>query len=491
MSIKSKFASGTGWMALGATADYAMQFVVFIVLARFLTIRELGVVAFALVLMDIGRIFVNGGRSEIIVQRKDWDGDFSSVCFTRSLISAGVLALILAIPGAMLMDRYYQQGSGLPTAALSGIFMIEALRSIHAAKLRREFRFKALAGRVMVGTLVAGILAIILAISGWGLWAMVVQRLVQQTLSTVMTMRAAHWMPRFKMHAPGFPEAQPYMRRVTASRALDVANARAPDFLVGLILGPVAVALFRVGARALEVIVRTTVQPFQDAALSALSRLEDKEQIGRALARIVSMASLLMFPILIGAAVTADDLTIVLFGARYAPSAIIMATLALGILPSTLMLLAGTAYLAAGHAEVNLRINIASVSFLISGVVGGALLGGTYGSAIGVMAAQWLMMPITLYYLRSELGLSPAALLGPMAAPLTAALVMGMGVKLAATQVYGTIGTVPHLIALLIVGAGIYVAMLFLFGRSYLDGLMNEMRVILPAAIGNRLPRFR
>jgi PST family polysaccharide transporter len=389
------------------------------------------------------------------------------------------------------MERYYDEGSGLPTAALSGIFMIEALRSIHAAKLRREFRFKALAGRVMVGTLIAGILAIVLAISGWGLWAMVVQRLVQQSLSTLMTMRAARWTPRFKWHAPDFPEAQPYMRRVTASRALDVANTRVPDFLIGLILGPVAVALFRVGARALEVIVRTTVQPFQDAALSALSRLDDNQQIGRALARIVGMASLLMFPILIGAAVTADDLTVVLFGARYAPSALIMTTLALGILPATLMLLAGTAYLAAGQAEVNLRINIASVACLIVGVAGGALLAGTYGSAIGVMAAQWVMLPVTLYYLRNELGLTPAALLRPMAAPLVASLIMALGVRLASAHAYGAVGTVPHLAALLLIGAAIYVAMLFVFGRTYLDGLMNEARLILPAAIGNRLPRFR
>src|SRR3954452_16060308 len=140
-------------MVIGTGADNLIQFFIFAVLARLLSVRDLGIVAFAVLFIELSRILVTGGLPQTIVQRERWDDHVSSVCFTYNALMAVVVALLFAAVGGPLMERAYGHGSGLIGASLGLIFFMEAVKNVHAAKLRRELKYRSLAVRGSVAAL--------------------------------------------------------------------------------------------------------------------------------------------------------------------------------------------------------------------------------------------------------------------------------------------------------------------------------------------------
>jgi O-antigen/teichoic acid export membrane protein len=487
MALRHKLASGSGWLAIGALADYAMQFLVFTLLARLVTVTELGIVAFALVLTDLGRIFVNGGRAEAMVQQPEWDDRLASVCHNRTLASAALLAVVLAVGGGLLVERYYQPGSGLPTAALALILIIEAMRTIHGSKMRREFQFRQLASRTIVGTVIASVIAVYMALNGAGVWALVVQRLVAQVVITVLTVRSSRWKPAWVWSSPRLTEISGYTRKITASRGIEVALLRMPDFLIGVVAGPIAVALFRVGARALEVISRSVVQPIQDASMSAFARIKNQDSLGNAVQRALGAASIILFPAISGAGALGSDLTVLLFGDKYAASGPIMTILAVGAVAQSVVLITGSAYIATGKAQASLWANAIALVLIGVLIVVGTALYGAVGAATGAALGQWLLFFAGLVLMRKYLGVHIAALLKSLALPFFASLAM-------AVLCGAIVHRMPDAPLPLRLATGIasgliaYPVLLLLFGRGKLRELTAEMQGILPEKLMTRLP---
>lgn len=487
-SLGAKFASGTGWLAIGAAGDYAMQFVIFTVLARLVSITELGIVAFALVLTDLGRIFVNGGRAELMVRHPEWDDRLASVAFTRTLVSAVTMALLLATVGAWAIERFYAPGGGLPTAALSLIFVIEAVRTVHAAKMRREFRFRALAGRAIVGTLLSGAAAVFLAYRGWGIWALVVQRLIAQLSTTTLTLMASRWRPHWLWSDPVTRGTEEFTRKVTLSRALDVAILRMPDLLIGVLIGPAAVALYRVGARALEAILRIVVQPFQDASLAVYARIGEPVAVGQTLMRISRVALLLLVPVFGGAALIGTDLTVLLFGAKYQASGPIMSALAIGSVPQALLLLFGSAYLGSGRPHALFVSNILSLTITGAAIVIGSLTGGAYGAAVATAVAQYVVFLAGLHLVRGALSARLAPLLAGLAFPALGVAAMALACRAAEAAWLGGWPLPVRLAGTVVLGAGVYGLMVLALYRPYLRPLLKDIAPIVPQRLRRFLP---
>jgi PST family polysaccharide transporter len=487
-TVGKKFASGSSWLALGAASDYAVQFIIFAVLARLVSVTELGIVAFTLVLTDVGRVFVNGGRAELMVWRSEWDDQLASAAFTRTLISAIAMAVVLATAGGWIMEHHYQHGSGFPAAALSLIFVIEALRTVATAKMRREFRFRALAARSIIGTAISGSIAIAMALHGYGVWALVAQRLIGQSVTTTLTLMTAHWRPHLVWSDPGLAETAAFTRPVTLSRALEVALLRLPDFLIGLLLGPVAVALYRVGARALEVIMRIVVQPLQDVSLSAYARLAEPHAVGQALGKTLRAAMLLLIPIFVGAAIVAQDLVPVLFGQKYAASGPIMAALSIGAAPQAMLMMINSAYLGSGQARVLLAANLAGLAVTGGAIVAGAMTGGAAGAAIATAAAQCLLLFLGFGLMRRFLRVQMLPIMRSLDVPATASIMMASACIAAQRLGIGILPPLQRLAATSLAGMVSYVLFLAVTYRAYLRPLLVDLRPIAPDRFRRFLP---
>src|SRR3546814_7896937 len=103
----------------------------------------------------------------------DWSSD---VCSS----DLGLLcALLIAVAGP-LAGAAYDSRFGLVLAALSFMLILEGLSAVHLAKLRRDFRYRAIATRRIITNVIGGVIGVTLAFMGWGVWALVISRLITE-----------------------------------------------------------------------------------------------------------------------------------------------------------------------------------------------------------------------------------------------------------------------------------------------------------------------
>lgn len=478
-------------MVVGTSADNVIQFIIFAILARILPVRDLGIVAFTMLFIDLSRVLVTGGLPQTMVQDRLWDDHRASVCFTYNAVMALIVAALFAGVGGPLMERYYGKGSGLVSATLGLVFFIDAIKGVHAAKLRRELRYRSLAVRGSVAGLIGGAIAIAMALMGAGVWSLVFQRLTNQAVTTWLTWRATKWRPAIRFDLQVLKQMMPFSMKVTVTRGLETLNLRLPDIIVGFIGGPIAVAIYRVGTRALETLRRIVIVPFQDASFAALSRLESDQSISWAYIRLSRAVATATFPVFLGSTAVAREITILLFGEKYAQSGAVFAILCLAGLPNTLTLFASSAFMASGRPRIGTVINSSLAVLNLVLITPLAYFFGSTGAASGSATATLMILPLVILLLKRSLGLRVRRLL--MAIAPSAAIASAMAAALWLSKIF-LLPTLPDALevgVLIPLGGILYVALFATWGRTHLRELIADLLPILPAFIQRRLDRQR
>jgi O-antigen/teichoic acid export membrane protein len=478
MSIRRKLMVSSVWSIAATGATLLSSFVVFTVLARLLQPAEFGLVAFVALFVDFARGLMTGGLPEALIQRASWNETMASTAFWANLASSILLAGATAAVGASLIDS----GSavmGEVFVVLGLSLIIDGARSIHEAKLRREFGYKILAIRAVIASLVSGVIGIAMAFYGYGVWALVASRLVATLLQTIVIWHATLWRPRLIFSGKAFHELFGFGVHLLGARLLGHLNGRIPEFVIGFFLGAVALAFYRVGARTLNFLVQSTIQPLQMTALSALSRLPDAHAVGKAYIRLTRATALVSFPVFLGAAAVAPDFMLVCFGEKWTPSAPIMTALALVVAPATLVYFADPALAAVGRTKLIMISAFARV--MLSALVAlTTVMFGSVAVAAGQTARAHITAPVTLLMLHRGLGLSMKDAVRNLIAPCGSALMMATVVTVLRLTLLSDIAAPMRLGVSVLTGSVLYVGLLLILAPRYTSETLQELLPLLP-----------
>jgi PST family polysaccharide transporter len=368
---------------------------------------------------------------------------------------------------------------------LSIALVIDSLRGVHEAKLRREFGYKVLALRTVVASSIGGIVGVAMAFAGFGVWALVAQRLMASVLQTTVVLWTVPWMPKLMFSRRECAHLFGFGINMMGARLLGELNSRVASMVVGVILGPVALAFFRVGSRALSFLVSLTIKPIQTTAFSAFSRLKDAPAIGRAYVRLTRATAFVSFPVFLGAAAVAPDFVRVCFGRQWEASGPVMAALALVVIPATLLNFTGPALAALGRTRLILASNLAVL--VMNAIAALATVSfGVLAVAAGQAARAHVTAPFALSMLRRGVGLSIGESLRSIVEPGIAAALMCATVMVARLYALDDLSPLPRLIVCIILGAVVYACLLLTIARSYTAETMLELAPLLPPA-GRRM----
>jgi O-antigen/teichoic acid export membrane protein len=359
--IKHKFTTSSIWVIVGRGSTNLAGFLIFAILARLLEVAELGFVAFAMIFIEVTRPLALAGFPQALIQRPDWDDVVASTAFWSNIALATVIALILWGAFTPFMVAKYDPALKWVLPALSISLVIDAMRAQHEALLQRQFLYKVMAQQNVIATILSGIIGVAMAYLGFGIWALVVNRLAGSVLATLMIWKSARWTPKLTFSFEKLKPLLAYGIHLTAAGLFGQLNRRVSVMMIGWILGPAAVGFFRVGSRAVDMITDAIIQPMNATALSALSRVHESGSVASAYLRITKSCGLLSFPIYFGAAVTAGDFVAVCFGAKWHASGDVMAMFALFGGAATLNFFSAAALSAVGQTRLVFWANLFSL----------------------------------------------------------------------------------------------------------------------------------
>jgi PST family polysaccharide transporter len=338
--------------------------------------------------------------------------------------------------------------------------------------------FRTQAVRRLGASFTSGVVAISLALSGAGVWALVAQTLIYEGLIAVLLWSLTSWRPRRRFSRSCFKELFGFGFRLSLIRILTNVGAYGDNLLVGIFVGAVALGYYVVGFRVVVVVNTLISLALMQVVLSAFSRLQhDRGLLNAAFYRSTRLAAGISLPVYAGLAVVAHPLTVFVFGQKWAPSADVMQALTLAGFIQGQLIFSTQYVIALGRVASELRWT--------AGLIAAELVGFAIGVQFGIVEVALSLgvvllvaWPIRLHRLGAWGGLRLRSYFRPFPSLVAAAATM-------AAAVFGVahaIGGLPEWLQLAIqvaVGAVVYLLALGVFARGELVemwGWAKELR---------------
>jgi O-antigen/teichoic acid export membrane protein len=478
--LRKKTRGSILWTVVRIASDQMFSFIVFVILARLLSPREIGTFAIAIALSEFGRVIAIQGMVQNIPRAKKMSPALADTVFWTNLAMAFMVALAVLGLAPPLMGLIDQPDAAAPLQALGFVLPIAALGATHMSLRLREFGHKSLALRSVMGGTIGGAAAIAAAFSGWGIWSLVVQRFVTEAVNAAMSWHAYKWVPGRNFSMTQLRSIWVFGFNMALTQILGMMPRRAMDLVLGTIIGAAAVGIYRTAGRTSELVATGTISPFTTVALQTLSRLQtDTKEMTKAFRWMVSRSAMLTIPAMVGFGVLAPDAVPAIYGEKWVDAGELARTFACMTVTYSISSFASPLLMALGRGAT---LRTLALGQLIATIVVAIL-----AAPFGIFVVAWtsvirgyLSLPFTLWMLKRASGITPWDALSAVSKPLTASLIMGAGV-------WGLMELIrPHFVHVL-VAVGICVAAGMLLYAIVLFSISSEARKLA----GSQLKAFR
>ena len=454
--LKGKAISSLLWRFLERCGAQGVTFLVTIVLARLLAPDVYGVMSLVTVFIAILQVFVDSGMGNALIQKKDADDlDFSSVFFFNMIMCIALYLLLFFC--APLIATFYNKPELTPVIRVLGItLLIAGGKNVQQAYISRKLQFKRFFFATLGGTIGAAVIGIFMAYMGFGIWALVAQNLFNSMIDTVILWFTVRWRPKLRFSFFRLKRLLGYGWKLLASALLHTFYTNLRTLVIGKLYTPTNLAYYEKGQSFPTLIVSNINASIDSVLLPTMSGVQDSRESVKAITRrAILTSSYLMWPMMVGLAVVAKPLVVLLLTEKWLSAVpfLQITCFALGLEPLQTANL--NAIKAVGRSDIFLKLEIVkktiSIAILLLSMRFGIKAIAVSGLAYSVIATMFNAAPN-----RKLLGYSYFEQVKDILPPFVLSLLMGIVVYPIALIPMPMILT---LLAQVVAGAVFYVGM--------------------------------
>lgn len=406
MDLREKAINSVIWSASQTWGVRLISFLVMIALARLVAPEAFGLVAYATVFVAFAQIFVDQGFSDAIVQFPQLTREHLNTAFWVSLLTGGLLTIISVFAAGAIASLFHEPQLVPIIRWLSPIFFLSALSSVQQALLRRTLAFKSLTVRSLTANSVSGIIAVIMAFKGYGVWSLVAKLLITGFVNMVMLWQVSDWRPGFRFSTERFRELFLFGVNIVGGNFVDFLSVHSDHFLIGYFLGSVALGYYTMAYNLLIVTTDLLISVPNAVAFPLFSIVQaNSENVKRAFHQVTLLQSMVAFPIFLGIAAISAEVIVQLYGAQWSPSIPVLQLLMLiGIVRSATYVYSSV-FRAAGKPSWRFWIYLLTAVLNVFGFIWVVRLG-IVAVAASYVVVSYLLMPIYFLMIRKLIGVS-------------------------------------------------------------------------------------
>ncbi len=457
-SIGSRILSGLAWKAGSQVTLQITRMLVALTLARLLAPDQWGVAAMALVFSGFVIVFTDNALGTALIQRRELlPGDRSTVFWINAGVGLLLMLVGVAISGP-LADFYDEPQVRLLFVVLSVSFLVNSLGTTQAALLVRDMEFRLLELRLIIATVAGAVVAIVVALKGFGAWAIVTQQLTEAVISTVLLWRFSPWHPSATFSVDSIRRLGRFAGNVFAENLLYQGGRSGVYLMVGRFLGAASLGTYALATNVILTPFSRIGAPLQQIFLPAFSTMQDDPSRMAAMwIRVTRLVAAVAAPALVGLIIIAPDFVNVVLGPRWSAATPVIQILALVGLIQALQTLNGEILLAMNRSGTLLRFTILWFAATLAAVAVG-LHWGLLGVATCYAVATVLVELVRAHLAAHVLGITVWRFVRSLAGVAQATVAMGALVLLArAVLVAGDIPPAARLPLLVAIGGLVYV----------------------------------
>jgi O-antigen/teichoic acid export membrane protein len=429
-----------------------LSMITFVVYARLLTPTELGVGTVIIAIVEMVGLLYSSVLEDPLVRLEKLEDKHISTTFWFSVLISLVSIAVIAFAAVLYTPSPVLQWM---TAVASVKILFTMMARVYVAEMRRTSNFKTLASRTLLGKIAGGVGGVGVALMGLGAWAVIAQALIMEFVSIVVLMAADR--RRIALRIDGavlrdlFKAGIPVAVNVLSSQTLQ----RGVNVVLGMTAGAQAVGMFNLAMRIIDLPRTAIYNGLMSYALPVFARRssEPSRLIGM-ISDSTTITGFLLTPFFLGIALTAEDIILLIFGAKWAEAIPMLQVLAVTAALGNLAMFATTALVAVNHTRVTLKAEVSTTVFALGMLY---VLGPVYGgmaAALVLLARTVIITPAQILGLNSAIGYGWTAFFQSSYRSVIASLLMVAAV-LAASPHLGVQGYL-HLACNMAIGAVTY-----------------------------------
>lgn len=319
--LKERVTQGVAWSMAEKVGSMLLQVVVSLVLLRLLTPKDLGVMAILTAVSAIAVVLVDSGFSQTLIRKSQpTQGDFKAV-FVFNLSVATLLYLLTVAVAPWAADYYRMEELSDLALVFFLLLPVNALCSVQNVLLVRQFRFALLSKVTFFASFVSDVVAIAMALTGWGVWSLVVQRFLQIAVKAVLLWFYSSWRPSGKGDYRSLMKMVPFSMSLMTTDLLTTFYNKIPQFFLGRLYPAHTLGSFDQAIKLKDQPVIAAVQSVQAVTFPALSKIKDDvSRFTESYRQLLMIVAYVMFPIMFGMSAVAEELFEAVLGEEWMPT---------------------------------------------------------------------------------------------------------------------------------------------------------------------------
>ena len=395
-NLKQKTISGLTWSFIDSFARYGLSFFIAIVLARLLSPADYGLVGMTSIFFAVSRTFIDSGFSSALIRKQNvTEVDLSSVFYFNLFLS--VLFYLILFSTSNFISHFFNQPQLIMLIRVIGLnLIIGASSGVQQTLLTKKIDFKLQTRISIISTILSGIIAVIMAYHGFGVWSIVSSTLISTIITTVLLWVWNKWLPKLIFSISSLKELFSFGSKLMLSSLINTVFVNINYLIIGKYFSASELGFYTRADNFQKLPSENITSIIQRVSYPVLSTINDDIPKLKASYKILIKSSVLItFVLMLAMAAVARPLVITLIGLKWEPCIIYLQMLCFVAMFYPLHALNLNILQVQGKSDLFLRLEIIKKILAIPVILAGVFFG------IKSMIAGMMINTVFAYFLNS------------------------------------------------------------------------------------------
>lgn len=316
--LKNKTKKGFYWTSINQFANYGMQFVIGLVLARLLSPEDYGITAIPAVFMAIAGVLIDCGFSNAMVRKPELTEKDLATAFYYN-IAIGVICYAILFFSSSWIANFY----GVPI--LESVIKVTALNYLigpfntpQIVLLRRRLDFKTPTKINVISKILMGFVGISMAYMGYGVWALVISHLFSTILHLILNWYVVRWTPKASWSKESFNYLFRYGSKLLIVFLVDKIYNNITPLFIGKYYSPAQLGVYNRALHYAQLPSQHFTSVIQGVTFPVLSKVQDDSVIlSSSYRKLLKTTVFIVFPVMLLLAALARPLVLLLITEKW------------------------------------------------------------------------------------------------------------------------------------------------------------------------------
>ena len=319
--MSKRVASGVAWNIAEKIGSTLLQAIVSIIVANRIMPDDMGIIAVLTVFVTLSQVVIDSGFSQTLIRKANATAEDFKAVFRFNLIASVALYAILTATTPWVASYYGWELIRKVAPVLYLLLPFNALCVIQNTIMVKEFRFAQLSTIIFFSSLISGILAIVMALTGFGIWSLVGQRVSMMATKAILLWWKSPWRWRRDIRTGSLKEMTPYSLRLIATDMITAIYNNIAQLFIGKIYSADMLGYYNQAQKLKDMPVNATMQSIQSVTFPALAKISDNPtKFDEGYRRVLMLTAFIMLPVMTGLIATADDIYMLLLKPQWHPA---------------------------------------------------------------------------------------------------------------------------------------------------------------------------